>query len=107
MEFCGTPFTRKDNLLHHLSNMNCERKLEKKVRKRKKLDLTVSSKKKKTQSSISAEISAVEPKNFTNVPQHSAIPENSTAVPENSVVIPEKIFLKPKERERECFPKSI
>ncbi|GFY28159.1 hypothetical protein TNCV_4394931 [Trichonephila clavipes] len=41
-EVCGTPFTRKDYLLHHLNNRNCERKLEKEAGKRKRVDLTVS-----------------------------------------------------------------
>ncbi|GFY76836.1 uncharacterized protein TNIN_16681 [Trichonephila inaurata madagascariensis] len=91
-EFCSTPFTRKDNLLHHLNNRNCERKLEKEAGKRKRVDLTVSSKKKKTQLSTSAENSAAAPKNSTTVPDHSAVPENST-------VVPEKIFLLPKESE--------
>ncbi|GFY45699.1 hypothetical protein TNIN_448451 [Trichonephila inaurata madagascariensis] len=98
-EFCGTPFTRKDNLLHHLNNRNCERKLEKEAGKRKRVDLTVSSKKKKTQLSTSAENSAATPKNSTTVPEHSAVPENSTVIPENSDVVPEKIFLPPKESE--------
>ncbi|GFY45941.1 hypothetical protein TNIN_205961 [Trichonephila inaurata madagascariensis] len=70
---------------------NCERKLEKEAGK-KRVDLTVSSKKKKTQLSTSAENSAAAPKNSTTVPEHSAIPENSD-------VVPEKIFLPPKESE--------
>ncbi|GFV84473.1 hypothetical protein TNCV_5007351 [Trichonephila clavipes] len=105
-KFCATPFTRKDNLLHHLNNRNCERKLEKEAGKRKRVDLTVSSKKKKTQLSISAENSAAATsENSTAVSEHSAIPENSTAVPENGNVVPQKIFLPPKERER-AFQKS-
>ncbi|GFX60351.1 uncharacterized protein TNCV_4741071 [Trichonephila clavipes] len=71
-KFCYTSFTRKDNLLKHLNNKRCERKLEKEAGKRKRVDLSVSSRKKKTQLSTSA--------------------ENSTADPEN-------IFLPPKENE--------
>ncbi|GFW00153.1 hypothetical protein TNCV_2914351 [Trichonephila clavipes] len=95
-EFCDTPFTRKENLLHHLNNRNCERKMEKKAEKRKRVDMTVSSKKKKTQLSTSAENSAAAPKNYTTVPEHSAIPKNSKAVPE-------KIFLPPKEKKEETI----
>ncbi|GFY48725.1 hypothetical protein TNIN_1481 [Trichonephila inaurata madagascariensis] len=84
---------------------NCERKLEKEAGKRKRLDLTVSSKKKKTQLSTSAENSTAAPKNSTTVPKHSAVPENSTAVPENSDVVPEKIFLPPKES-KSAFQKA-
>ncbi|GFY67335.1 uncharacterized protein F54H12.2 [Trichonephila inaurata madagascariensis] len=105
-EFCGTPFTLKDTLLHHLNNRNCERKLEKEAGKRKRVDLTVSSKKKKTQLSTSAENSAATPKNSTTVPEHSAVPENSMAVPEKFDVVPEKIFLPPKESEN-AFQKHI
>ncbi|GFS87166.1 hypothetical protein TNCV_1130511 [Trichonephila clavipes] len=90
-EFCDKLFTRKDNLLHHLNNRNCERKLEKEVRKRKRADLTVSSKKKKAQLSTSAKNSVASPKNSTTVPEHCY--GNSTTVPENS----EKIFLSPKD----------
>ncbi|GFU94182.1 hypothetical protein TNCV_4162601 [Trichonephila clavipes] len=71
-KFCYTSFTRKDNLLKHLNNKRCERKLEKEAGKRKRVDLSVSSRKKKTQLFTSA--------------------ENSTADPEN-------IFLPPKENE--------
>ncbi|GFU32296.1 hypothetical protein TNCV_2409021, partial [Trichonephila clavipes] len=78
---------------------NCERKLEKEAGKRKRVNLTVSSKKKKTQWFTSAENSAAAPKNSMTVPEHSAVSENSTAVPENSDVVPEKIFLPPKETE--------
>ncbi|GFT44579.1 hypothetical protein TNCV_2808161 [Trichonephila clavipes] len=77
-KFCYTSFTRKDNLLKHLNNKRCERKLEKEVGKRKRVDLSVSSRKKKTQLFTSA--------------------ENSTADPEN-------IFLPPKENER-AFQKA-
>ncbi|GFU32312.1 hypothetical protein TNCV_1733841 [Trichonephila clavipes] len=73
--------------------------------KRKRVNLTVSSKKKKTQWSTSAENSAAAPKNSMTVPEHSAVCENSTAVPENSDVVPENIFTT--KRERECFSKSI
>ncbi|GFU51483.1 hypothetical protein TNCV_4082231 [Trichonephila clavipes] len=78
-KFCYTSFTRKDNLLKHLNNKRCERKLEKEAGKRKRVDLSVSSRKKKTQLSTSA--------------------ENSTADPEN-------IFLPPKENES-AFQKHI
>ncbi|GFU57791.1 c2H2-type domain-containing protein [Trichonephila clavipes] len=71
-KFCYTSFTRKDNLLKHLNNIRCERKLEKRSGKRTRVDLSVSSRKKKTQLFTSA--------------------ENSTADPEN-------IFLSPKENE--------
>ncbi|GFX65737.1 hypothetical protein TNCV_4094291 [Trichonephila clavipes] len=71
-KFCDTSFIRKDNLLKHSNNKICERKLEKEAGKRKRVDLSVSSRKKKTQLSTSA--------------------ENSTADPEN-------IFLPPKENE--------
>ncbi|GFU80620.1 c2H2-type domain-containing protein [Trichonephila clavipes] len=71
-KFCYTSFTRKDNLLKHLNNKRCERKLEKEAGKRKRVNLSVSSRKKKTQLFTSA--------------------ENSTADPEN-------IFLPPKENE--------
>ncbi|GFT43821.1 uncharacterized protein TNCV_2547781 [Trichonephila clavipes] len=77
-KFCYTSFTRKDNLLKHLNNKRCERKLEKEAGKRKRVDLSVSSRKKKTQLFTSA--------------------ENSTADPEN-------IFLPPKENER-AFQKA-
>ncbi|GFX16900.1 hypothetical protein TNCV_2518781 [Trichonephila clavipes] len=97
-EFCGTPFTGEDNLLHHLNNKNCERELKKEEGKRKIVDLTVSSKKKKTQFSTFAEDSAAAPKNSTTE-EHSAVAENSTAVPENSDVVPKKVFLPPKESE--------
>ncbi|GFT91377.1 hypothetical protein NPIL_159351 [Nephila pilipes] len=50
------------------------------------MDLTISSRKKKSQLSTSAENSA-------------AVLENYTTVPENSDDIPEKIFLPPKESE--------
>ncbi|GFY20197.1 uncharacterized protein TNCV_208291 [Trichonephila clavipes] len=70
--------------------MNYKRKLKKEAGKRKRVDLTVLSKKKKTQLSTSAENSAAAPKSSTTVPEHSAVPENSD-------VIPEKIFLPPKE----------
>ncbi|GFX67108.1 hypothetical protein TNCV_590241 [Trichonephila clavipes] len=66
----------------------------KKREKEKRVDLTVSSKKKKTQLSTSAKNSA-------------AAPENSTTVPENSDVVPEEIFLPPKERQRVLFKKHI
>ncbi|GFX63327.1 uncharacterized protein TNCV_3619301 [Trichonephila clavipes] len=89
----------KDNLLHHLDNRNCERKFEKEAGKRKRVDLTVSSKKKKTHLSTSAENSAAPPKNSTTVPEHSAVTENST-------VVPEKIILPPKESES-SFSKGI
>ncbi|GFY48656.1 hypothetical protein TNIN_449981 [Trichonephila inaurata madagascariensis] len=92
-EFCDTSFTRKDNLLKHLKNKSCGRKLEKEAGKRKRVDLSVSSRKKKTQLSTSAENSAAAPKNFTTVT------ENSTAVPETSTAVPEKFFLPPKEKE--------
>ncbi|GFT21994.1 hypothetical protein NPIL_247471 [Nephila pilipes] len=85
-EFCGTSFTRRDNLLHHLNNGNCQRKLQKEAGKRKRLDLTISSRKKKSQLSTSAENSA-------------AVLENSTTVPENSDDDLEKISLPPKESE--------
>ncbi|GFW85134.1 hypothetical protein TNCV_3248741 [Trichonephila clavipes] len=68
-------------------------------KREKRVDLTVSSKKKKTQLSASAENSAAAPKNSTTVPEHSAVPENSTANPEISDAVPEKIFLPPKEGE--------
>ncbi|GFY04450.1 hypothetical protein TNCV_4415381 [Trichonephila clavipes] len=71
---------------------NFERKLEKEAGKRKRVDLTVSSKKKKTQLPTSAENSAAAPKNSTTVPEYSAVPENSD-------VVHEKIFLAPKESE--------
>ncbi|GFY43967.1 hypothetical protein TNIN_420481 [Trichonephila inaurata madagascariensis] len=61
----------------NVCGQNCERKLEKEVGKRKRVNLTVSGKKKKTQLSTSAE----------------------NSVPENSDVVPEKIFLPPKESE--------
>ncbi|GFX99838.1 c2H2-type domain-containing protein [Trichonephila clavipes] len=77
-KFCYTSFTRKYNLLKHLNNKRCERKLEKEAGKRKRLDLSVSSRKKKTHLFTSA--------------------ENSTADPEN-------IFLPPKENER-AFQKA-
>ncbi|GFT40180.1 uncharacterized protein NPIL_688351, partial [Nephila pilipes] len=85
-EFCGTSFTRRDNLLHHLNNGNCQRKLQKEAGKRKRLDLTISSRKKKSQLSTSDENSA-------------AVLENSTTVPENSDDDLEKISLPPKESE--------
>ncbi|GFS76242.1 hypothetical protein NPIL_522471 [Nephila pilipes] len=85
-EFCGTSFTRRDNLLHHLNNGNCQRKLQKEAGKRKRLDLTISSRKKKSQLSTSAENSA-------------AVLENSTTVSENSDDDLEKISLPPKESE--------
>ncbi|GFS99950.1 hypothetical protein TNCV_4196351 [Trichonephila clavipes] len=69
-EFYGTPFTRKGSLLHHLNNRNCERKLEKKAGKRKRVDLTVSSRKRKTQLSTFAENSAAAPKNSSTVPEY-------------------------------------
>ncbi|GFT00697.1 hypothetical protein NPIL_550981, partial [Nephila pilipes] len=81
-EFCGTSFTRRDNLLHHLNNGNCQKKLQKEAGKRKRLDLTISSRKKKSQLSTSAENSA-------------AVLENSTTVPENSDDDLEKISLPP------------
>ncbi|GFX84156.1 hypothetical protein TNCV_927671 [Trichonephila clavipes] len=76
--------------------------LRKKVGERKRVDLTVSCKKKKTQLCISAENSAAASKNFMTVPEHSAVPENSTAVPE-------KLFLPPRERNRErvIFKKHV
>ncbi|GFW99332.1 uncharacterized protein TNCV_3981561 [Trichonephila clavipes] len=89
----------KDHLLHLLNNKNCESKLEKEAGKRKRVDLTVSSKKKKTQLSTSAESSDAAPKNSTTVPEYSAVSENSTVVPENSNIVPENIFLPPKESE--------
>ncbi|GFT60225.1 c2H2-type domain-containing protein [Nephila pilipes] len=92
-EFCGTSFTRRDNLLHHLNNGNCQRKLQKEAGKRKRLDLTISSRKKKSQLSTSAENSAAVLENSTTVP------ENSTTVPENSDDDLEKISLPPKESE--------
>ncbi|GFY40350.1 hypothetical protein TNIN_344381 [Trichonephila inaurata madagascariensis] len=65
-----------------------------KKREKERVDLTVSSRKKKTQLSTFAENSAAAaPKNSTTVPEHS------TAVPENSMAVPEKIFLPPKESE--------
>ncbi|GFT94376.1 histone-lysine N-methyltransferase SETMAR [Trichonephila clavipes] len=54
--------------------MNCERKFEKEVGKRKRVDLTVSSKKKKTQLSTSAENSAAASKNCTTVRECCAAP---------------------------------
>ncbi|GFU13991.1 hypothetical protein TNCV_4050791, partial [Trichonephila clavipes] len=104
-EFYCTPFTRKDNLLHHLNNRNCERKLEKEVGKNNESGFDFSSKKKKTHLSTSAENSAAATKNSKVVPEHSSVPENSTAIPENSDVVPEKIFLPTKESER-VFQKS-
>ncbi|GFS85344.1 hypothetical protein NPIL_308241 [Nephila pilipes] len=106
-EFCGTSFTRRDNLLHHLNNGNCQRKLQKEAGKRKRLDLTISSRKKKSQLSTSAENSAAVLENSTTVPENSTtVPENSTTVPENSTTVPEnsdddleKISLPPKESE--------
>ncbi|GFY42396.1 hypothetical protein TNIN_238641 [Trichonephila inaurata madagascariensis] len=65
-EFCDTSFTRKDNLLKHLKNKSWERKLEKEAGKRKRADFSVSSKKKKTQLSTSAENSTVVPENSTD-----------------------------------------
>ncbi|GFT80850.1 chromo domain-containing protein [Trichonephila clavipes] len=80
-----------------------ENELRKKVGegsgKKKRVDLTVSSKKKKTQLSTSAKNFAAAPESSTTVPEYSAIPENSTAFPENSDVVPEKIFFPPKETE--------
>ncbi|GFT32300.1 hypothetical protein NPIL_647461, partial [Nephila pilipes] len=90
-EFCGTSFTRRDNLLHHLNIGNYQRKLQKEVGKRKRVDLTISSRKKKSQLSTSAENSAAVPKNS------AVVPENSTTVPEDSDDVPEKISLPPKE----------
>ncbi|GFU60970.1 uncharacterized protein NPIL_654521 [Nephila pilipes] len=99
-EFCGTSFTRRDNLLHHLNNGNCQRKLQKEAGKRKRLDLTISSRKKKSQLSTSAENSAAVLENSTTVPENSTtVPENSTTVPENSDDDLEKISLPPKESE--------
>ncbi|GFS97315.1 hypothetical protein TNCV_1824761 [Trichonephila clavipes] len=63
----------------------------------KRVDLTVLSKKKKTQLSTTVENSAAAPKNSTTVLEHSAVPENSTAIPESSDVVPKKIFLPSKE----------
>ncbi|GFX46923.1 hypothetical protein TNCV_4040671 [Trichonephila clavipes] len=73
-KFCYTSFTRKDNLLKHLNNKRCERKLEKEAGKRKRVDLSVSSRKKKTQLPTSAE-------NFTADPENIFLPpkENESA----------------------------
>ncbi|GFT98582.1 hypothetical protein NPIL_232841 [Nephila pilipes] len=87
-----------DNFLHHLNNENCKRKLEKEVRKRKRVDLTTSSRKKKSQLSTSEKHSPAVPENSTAVPENSTvIPEKSTsvreistAIPENSTALPEK-----------------
>ncbi|GFV51308.1 hypothetical protein TNCV_2490791, partial [Trichonephila clavipes] len=73
--------------------------------KRKRVNLTVSSKEKKTQWSTSTENSAAAPKNSMTVPEHSAVCENSTAVPENSDVVPENIFYHQKRNEN-AFQKA-
>ncbi|GFV91504.1 hypothetical protein TNCV_2384641 [Trichonephila clavipes] len=77
-KFCDTSFTRKDNLSKHLNNKRCES--WRKKREKERMDLSISSRKKKTHLSTSA--------------------ENSTADPEN-------IFLPPKERTRVLFKKHI
>ncbi|GFS84476.1 hypothetical protein TNCV_4606591 [Trichonephila clavipes] len=103
------------------------KKVGEKAGKRKRVDLTVSSRKKKTRLPTFAENSAAAPKNFSTVPENSAaVPENSTAILENSAAspknsttapehsaavvensnyVPEKNFLPPKESEN-AFQKA-
>ncbi|GFX63391.1 uncharacterized protein TNCV_3619941 [Trichonephila clavipes] len=70
-KFCDTSFTRKDNLLKHLNNKRCGRKLEKEAGKRKRVNLSVSSTKKKTQLFTSAENSTVDPENIFLPPKEN------------------------------------
>ncbi|GFW94136.1 hypothetical protein TNCV_1978761 [Trichonephila clavipes] len=70
-KFSDTSFTRTDNLLKHLSNKRCERKLEKEAGKRKRVDLSVSSRKKKTQLSTFAEKSTADPENIFLPPKEN------------------------------------
>ncbi|GFX24780.1 c2H2-type domain-containing protein [Trichonephila clavipes] len=70
-KFCDTSFTRKDNLLKHLNIKRCQRKLEKEAGKRERVDLSVSSRKKKTQLSTSAENSMADPENIFLPPKEN------------------------------------
>ncbi|GFU00864.1 c2H2-type domain-containing protein, partial [Nephila pilipes] len=94
---CSKKFAQPSDLKRHKDSVhsaekNCI-KLQKEAGKRKRLDLTISSRKKKSQLSTSAENSAAVLENSTTVP------ENSTTVPENSDDDLEKFSLPPKESE--------